>query len=489
MAVNGLHLDFSGRLHLTAGSGGERGSLLVLLNPGRVSRHCLLDMVSAGKTLGLEVHCLELGSVWELLKAGKTLDVASLSQWLRDRNVRAVLGYTYNGLCEFPSMQMGNGRLVSYFEQLGIPHLMWWTDHPQWAHERIVLSAELQPLLASENQFHFVKSNTAAEEIKGILHWKHCIGLPVAENPARYRIDDSPNPEYDIVCISGAPPSLHPDLASMLDGREPNLDEILDVVEKQVRPQLQALLTERGPVELLGELEEFGKQWTLAKRRDHLASAYQLFCALEHGFPSSAQWLRRHWRNYFDALEILWEFGRWQRTFYVQYLAKHFHVGIFGSDWTSVGLGPGGWVDYDDQARVYRKGRIALSVPQAGDEQGVAHKPFQMAAARVPMAHLFRRGLEECFVPASEVLALVSPTDARQQLGSLLGDAGRRQSMADAANERLIRDHTWEVRLPQMLSVLGERSPLPSDKMAGGPTLGTVTTASSQAAHAVTNKK
>jgi len=438
-------------------SGTDAGSLLVLLNPGRVTRNCLLDMIGAARALGLRVLTYELGPLWEMRQSGRQPDASAFAEWLRANNVKAVLGYAHNGLLEFPVARTADGRTVSFFEQLGIPHLMWWTDHPQWASERIALQADLQPLLASENQFHIVKSEAAAREIRGILGWRNVHGMPVAENPDRYGAKDPAEPDFDIVCISGAPPSLDPTLAKPLERDDPDSTEIMRFVEGMVNRRLESLWRERAPARLVVDLDRLGRAWSEGRRIEPLAVCFDLFDRLSVEHPDAANWLRSEYRVYFDALEILWEFGRWQRTFYLRYLSRYFKVGVFGSDWSSVEMGPGGWVDYDQQANIYARGRVALNIPQAGDEQGVAHKPFQIAAANVPMAHLFRKGIEDCFELGEEVLTFQTPREARDRIAALLGDAKRRETMAAAAHARLRRDHTWLVRLPEMLALLPHR--------------------------------
>lgn len=452
-------MDYSGRISREFS---PQSSLLILLNPGRVTRHCLLDMADAARSLGIPVHTYELGPLWAMIQSGKPAEPAAYAAWLAERNVGAVLGYTCNGVTEFPFFRNAEGRPVSLFEYLGISHIMWWTDHPQWANERIALRPELQPVLSSPNQYHFLKSDAAAREVREILGWRNCMGMPVAENPDRYAPNAVREPEFDLVCITGAPPALDGELEVLLECDDPRLDEILRIVERKCVVQLQSLFRQHGPQTMWTALERLAADWCGGRRAETLTTAYEVFTQLESEHPDATQWVRANYQVYFSALEILWQFGRWQRTFYVRYLARFFKVGVFGSDWSSVGLGPGGWVDYDDQAAVYARGRIALNISQAGDEQGVAHKPFQIAAARVPMAHLFRRGLEECFVPRDEVSTFESPREARERIGKLLDDPARREAMAGAAYERVRRDHTWRVRLPQMLACLGEKFALPA---------------------------
>jgi spore maturation protein CgeB len=139
----------------------------------------------------------------------------------------------------------------------------------------------------------------------------------------------------------------------------------------------------------------------------------------------------------------------------LRYLARFFRVGVFGSDWSSVGIGGGGWVDYANQAAAYARGKVAINISQAGEEEGVSHKPFQIAAAGVPMVHIHRRGLDELFDVGREIEAFATPRQARDTVAALLNDPKRRTAMAAAARSRLERDHTWSNRLLTMFDRAG----------------------------------
>jgi len=180
----------------------DRRSLLVLLNPGRSSRNFLLDLGDAARQLGLCPLYVELGDIWNALQSAGRLNISEFAQAMKAGNVIAVLGYCANGLTEWGLSSVVRGRPRGLFETLGIPHLMFWTDHPQWANERFALRPDLQPVLSSPNNFHFLKSQSAADEIRDLLGWPNCFGLPVAENPNRLRPSPVANPEYDVVTIT-----------------------------------------------------------------------------------------------------------------------------------------------------------------------------------------------------------------------------------------------------------------------------------------------
>ncbi len=89
------------------------------------------------------------------------------------------------------------------------------------------------------------------------------------------------------------------------------------------------------------------------------------------------------------------------------------------------------WVDNARPPAVYARGKLALSISGGHNEEGLTHKPFQIAACGVPMIHIDRVGLAECFTPGREVASFATPAEARA---------------------RLLTEHTWEKRLPEMLN-------------------------------------
>ena len=435
------------------------GKLLVLLNPGKVTRNCLIGMATAARRLGIDTLVTELYPVWEMHNAGQQPDGAAYIRLLKENHVKAVLSYTLQGAWEWGTTLSPEGRRIPLVEQLGIPHLMWWTDHPQWADEGDALDPDLQELLRSPMHHHFVKSDAAAHELREILGWSNCFGLPVAEDPEMLTPASGIEPEFDIVAITGAPPRLDPAIERFLDDNDPDVDAITAIVAEGVAQQMTSIWHQRAPSSLHDELDTFGRAWLDAKCRFPLTAAIHLFERLEGDHREATEWLRTDHMAYFHAVQAMWELRRWERTFVLCYLARHFRVGVLGHDWSSRGFERGEWIDYEDQPRAYARGRIALNVTQPNDEEGVAHKPFQIAASEVPMLHINRTGLADLFTPETEMATFDTPRQARDTAAELLADPLRRRRMAIAARERFCREHTWEHRLAVMFRAAGVTFP------------------------------
>ncbi len=439
-----------------ADADGPPGRLLVLQNPGRMSRFWLEGIERGATQLGIETRVLELGEIWQKTGVSQQALTERIADLVKQEGIVAAIGYTQNGCLDLPLIRDEAGNARSLFDRLGVPHLMFWSDHPHWANERMALRTENQPFLRSPNNHHFLKSPAAADEIRDLLGWANVHDLPVAEDVERLRPKTGVSPDFDVVAIVGSPPLLADDLEPMLSQDEPDVDAIHSVVAQRVATMLEAVWTQDAPEMIRPKLETLGEDWIEARRREPLRASYRHFIALSTEHPDAAEWLREHCETYFRALEAMWEFGRWQRTFVIRYLARFFHVGVFGNDWSSVGLGGDGqWVNYPDQPDVYARGKVALSISQCGDEEGMAHKPFEITACGAPCLHINRLAVADQFEPGVEIELFDTPAQAREKVTRLLADDDYRSSLAHAGRRRTQRDHAWSTRVAQMLERAG----------------------------------
>ncbi len=426
---------------------------LVLLNPGRVSRFYLAGLAAGAGQLGIDVRVLELGAIWSRPDAPRDRIARELLNVLEREKIDFVISYTFNGVFDLAVMKDATGRATSIFGHAGVPHLMLWTDHPQWAHERAALQRPAQAVLRQAHQHHFLKADYAAQEVRRFLGWENVYGLSVGEDPSLVHPIEGVAPEFDLVAVVGSPPYLPEEVAPFLDQPSPDTGQIFGVVAGKTARMLDEVWRTRADSLMQDKLAGLGRDWVEAKRRDPRRAAFYHYQHVAADHPDAAAYLNEHYEIYFDALHAMWEFGRWQRAFVPLYLSRYFRVGVFGQDWSSVGLpGSAAWVNYDQQSAVYARGRVALNVNQCNDEEGLSHKAFQITASGVPCLHLDRPGVAEHFEPGCEIAAFTDPVDAREQAAALLGDEARRADVAQRGLMRFRRDHTWARRLEQMLS-------------------------------------
>jgi len=311
-------------------------------------------------------------------------------------------------------------------------------------------------LLRGPNNHHFLKSPVAADEIRDLLGWANVHGQPVGEDVERLRPRTDVVPDFDVVCIVGSLPDMAEEFEPFIDQEEPDVDAIYGVVAQRVVRMLDGVWSEDVPETVRPKLRALGADWIEARRQEPLTACYRHFLSLSAEHPDAAAWLRERYETYFRAVHALWEFGRWQRTFMIRYLARFFKVGVFGKDWSSVGVGGSAeWVHYADQSAVYARGKVALSITQCGDEEGTAHKPFEITACGAPCLHINRLGLADQFEPGVEIELFDTPGQAGRKVTRLLADDATRMSLAQAGRTRTERDHTWSQRVARMLSLAG----------------------------------
>ena len=68
-----------------------------------------------------------------------------------------------------------------------------------------------------------------------------------------------------------------------------------------------------------------------------------------------------------------------------------------------------------------------------------------------------KANLGEMFEPGCEVVTFNSHQDCIEQLGAILGDDARRQTVATAGHQRTLREHTYAARMAEVLGIIERR--------------------------------
>lgn len=430
--------------------------LLILRRPGRSSGFWIEGIHRAADRLGVDCVAVDLASIWRRNQTNRAEVTRRMRLLVEQERIGAVVSYCCSGMMEFNAMREADGSPRGFFDALDVTHLMMWADHPQWAMGNIAFRPDLQPLLRSKNCHHFVSSKAAAREIKTVLGWSNVHAAMPAEDPDILAPANEAHAEYDIVAVIGTKPKLITETAPFLKQEQPDPHQIAAVIERKVLRQFASLWHRVAPTELQSSLAKLGARWARLRRDDETTASVYYLPDLQQEFPKEMGWLLSHPDAYRQAVRVLWTFGMWQRTFYLAYLARFFRVAAFGSDWSSLGLhGSPDWVPYHEQPAAYARGLLAINISEGHDEEGLTHKPFQIAASRAPMLHITRCGLADAFVPGVEVGVFDTPMRARTLVAELLADPERRSALAEAAHTRFLQDHTWERWLAHALGSAG----------------------------------
>ncbi|TVQ77453.1 MAG: glycosyltransferase family 1 protein [Phycisphaeraceae bacterium] len=440
--------------------------LLVLLNPGRMSRHWLLGIARGAERMGILAGTLELGPIWQAVQqagsqhsrvreqAGEHLKAFCLHE-----RVTHVLSYTHNGVFDFGmSPDPATGQPAGLFASLGIEHILLWSDHPNWASDGIATTEPVRTLLNHPRHHHFVKSAVAAEEIRTVLGWANVRAMDMGEDMLMICPDDHAlalEPMHDATIIMGdaapIPERLHPFLAED---------------DPDVSAMMRAMLA--GTLEGCARVvEPWGLDAAMAERCRGLCEA---MCAARIGQPMTPFWelcnglgsehtetiamVRADPQRWYTLMHALHALTGWRRFFWPAWLGRRANLGVYGSPGSRMGLADmdeGAWVQNKAMASVYARGACAININAAHDEAGMTHKPFQIASAGVAPVHHATPGLEDAFTPGEECIIWTNGPELLDAVRRLRADRALRRRMGERARERCIRDHTWEHRLSVML--------------------------------------
>lgn len=444
--------------------------LLILLNPGDVSRNYLLGIKAGADRAGIPATAVELGPVWHDTRAGNPNAAAAAADWYkraytlcRTEKITHVLSYVFNGVTSFglaPDPAQG-GRRSSPFTRAGCRHMLLWTDHPNWASSRAAFAPWMREALAHPLHTHLLKSRSAAEEAGVILDWPNCHGTPMAEQPGAFDSAPPPvtstEPMHDAVVILSDATAVPAPLEPMLAADDPDPTDLSAAMIPEALDRFSAALARAGITGLdQTPFHELAHAWLALKIDRPLLSFWRLAERLPAGHRASLERLGADPALWYDAVGALQSVARWKRFFWIAWLGRRVNLGVYGSSSAALGLaqpdGAAAKVPYRDQARIYARGAVALNINAAHDEEGLTHKPFQIAAAHSACVHHDTLDLSRVFEPGEEVISFTRGPELLDAVRSLAADPRRRRSLADAMHNAWRRAHTWQHRLPQMLS-------------------------------------
>lgn len=435
-------------------------TILTILNGGRMSRCWLIGLGNAAVALGLRHVFIEGDEIARAVASTPDAVVQEMNKVLIQRKIGMVLNYGLNGAAILPVDREWPGAYRNFFEIRGVPQCVLWADHPQWVANREALRPDLQAVFRSGNQFHFLKSEAHAHEIGRILGWPNCHEVGCGADPNVHAPRPEIKPDYDLVAIYGNDVTVPDWILPFLDQDDPDPAAINRIVARQVQEKLTALWEKDAAAALRPELAAWSNraiEFKLAHPEHALA---RHLGRLSDEFPMASWWLAAMYPTYFKAAEILYAFRNWQRHFYLAYLSKHFRVGLFGGKWSHVGdpaEAPvnGKWVDFNDIPNFVARGRVSFDIVAGWDEEGLTAKTFELASCGTAMIHNPCVGLKEAFEIGREMETFQTPKQAREKVRLLLDDPNRRSAMAQAARDRVLKEHTWGHRLQQMMGKAG----------------------------------
>lgn len=438
--------------------------LLILLNPGKQSRHYMLGLARAADAIGVSHVCVEMAPLWARCAgagpsgwAERARVQVELARLVRRERLTHVLGYAWNGVFDFGLLSAEpDDAGEPLFAALGLKHIQLWTDHPNWFHGGEALQPELARLLDHPNHIHILKSESAAAEAGAVLGWRNTLAMPMAEDYENLRVRGGERPVHDVVAIIGGGGPLVDEAAAWVGHDAPDVGAICAAVAERVLERWARWARKQDGRDVSGEaLVALGEALVaerISKREDAM---WRLAAGLDEAHARALGWLRADATRWYSAMERLRQVTDWRRGFMLAWLAQRVDVGLYGASAAAMGISqPAGaeeWVEYESQASVYARGRVAININAGHDEEGCTHKPFQVAASGVACVHHATRGIEDVFEPGREIELFDSPAGVLETVRRLAGDERMRRDLGAAMHERAKGEHTWEARLGTML--------------------------------------
>jgi spore maturation protein CgeB len=111
----------------------------------------------------------------------------------------------------------------------------------------------------------------------------------------------------------------------------------------------------------------------------------------------------------------------------------------------------GRFIARDEKARVFRSAAGVLNTMHLSEVAGVNARLFEAAGCGAAVLTEFRPTVPDLFVVGDEVLVFHDFNSLVDQATRLLGEAGLTSRLGDAATRRAHRDHTYDLRVAEML--------------------------------------
>ncbi len=438
--------------------------VLFFVHPGTNSRDIFLDMIRGFERAGHEPVFWELAPHYQLTnRSAQTrqqamIDLSGLLATFVERNgIGLSVGMWANGLMAVMN-GMRDGHPASFFEMIGLRHVMWWLDAPQWAHEGISAQLYNSPLVHSAHVSHLINNGATGREMQRVLGFGNVLARGYGIDEEVFRPFPDERREFDVVFALGAgdgPPT--PVMLEELGRDEPDCLRIREEIAGRLRPKLDTYTERFGGVAGVPALLDALVASQLAERDTPVLDRVERFASSGGEIGEASRALLSDAELYVDLSMRLRVIERWERAFTFAHLAKRFRCATMGSgDLSAWGVEahPFGEVAYNDMARVYARAKLALNVMRWQDDQGLNLKPYEITASGTACLCAERVGLDELWTPGEEIASFKGPGACTALAGELLSDDARREELAHRGRARTLASYTWAQRAQSLVETV-----------------------------------
>lgn len=387
---------------------GKRRRLKVLSFkiPRTIIRHILDDSIKAIMALGHDVRVIEPTRFWH----SNRHFIERLSWEIRDFRPDLIFSVDHVGL------------VPRLFELMRVPYGCWWVDNPFfWVTKEMLIQG------VSDYACIFLWDRGYTDNLKA-LGFKEIHFLPLATNPERFKkIELSSRDKERFSCEVSFVGSSTIDIA--LNFEEFFLKRIKD-------PSTKGFIKEAMRQQAINPLDWMeGILKRLGLDPSSLEDGERFSRILE--FASMAGYRE-------GILKAL----------------STFDLRVYGdSGWRRI-IGEGvyfGPADYEnDLPKVYNGSKINLNITMAQMKEAINQRVYDVSACGGFVLSDFRPDLERLFELGKEVVCYQNIKELKALCDHFLSHPREREEMADRAQKRVLREHTYMVRMDEALRIMRE---------------------------------
>ncbi len=425
--------------------------IMFLVHPGTNSRDIFLDIIEGYQQAGHQTFLLDLGAYWT--QRDKTDNIGTqiacitlysglVYRFILDNSIDLCISMWSNGVYSFPPQE---GK--SFFEKIGLPHLMYWLDAPQWAQDGMTFKNP-PDLLNGPVSFHCINNSSTAAEMENILGFSNVLIIPNAANPNRMLAHLNHKKEFDIIFNIGR--EERPPTDVMLQELAKD-DPDINIIRRSEGERLRPKLIEITKKFFSNTTEEFVNTMIhLQIEKRHIPVLQKLLNIKDH-FPLFKPGLIELMKNHISYIDFsmnLRNIEAWERKFTFPWLSKYFNTACFGpgnfdgwpGNWTALGELP-----YNDITDAYGKAYFGLNIMRWQDDKGLNIKPFEITLSGACLLQGYRKGFEE-FFNRNEAVSFFRPCNCKKKVTHLLQNPALLAKMTRKGYERSRSDHCWSNR-------------------------------------------
>ena len=148
-----------------------------------------------------------------------------------------------------------------------------------------------------------------------------------------------------------------------------------------------------------------------------------------------------------------------ERTQIIRQIGEKYPVKLYTKDraYTAPGVMNCGQIDYyDTMPYVFKCSAINLNITLRSIQKGIPLRAYDIMGCGGFLLTNFQEDFLRFFVPGEDFVYYESRQDLMEKIGYYLLHEEERRQIAECAHDKIMREHTYDIRVSQILEILGE---------------------------------